>query len=279
MNSRVFKSLGKLNTLAVFEKGTGALLPEAYKKFFKEWIIQKPASVHYIPEVEKWKRNELTGEVKPVQDNPIPLIFPVEYNNQLWGGEGIVQGFQKRSELKRRVPHFWVPTLRRSVVYSEVLDKYMSVVVTDRAINLINSNYGFDHYLLKTSACDLKSLLALRLKRRILKDLYNECPAYEKGSEKQKRIMQEYGKYLSSFTREEVEWYGYTFPEACKKMEAILAEQNKPVPLKNIYRMELFEKLKAEKISKENDPEGIKVSDSPSSWLQKINPFGRKQET
>lgn len=83
------------------------------------------------------------------------MIYPSEANSQLWGGEGIIQGFQKRHELKRRVPHFWVPQLRRSVVYSEVLDKYMSVIVTPRAINLINSNYGFDHYLLKVTFIDL----------------------------------------------------------------------------------------------------------------------------
>lgn len=67
----------------------------------------------------------------------------------IWGGEAIIQGFQKRKWHQRGVPHFWVPTLKRSVVYSEVLDKYISVIVTERAIHLINASYGFDHYLLK----------------------------------------------------------------------------------------------------------------------------------
>lgn len=86
----------------------------------------------------------------PVQNVPIPLKFPPESNKQIWGGEGIIQGFLKKHKIyKRRVPHFWFPQLKRSVVYSEVLDKYMSVVVTPRTINLINENFGFDHYLLK----------------------------------------------------------------------------------------------------------------------------------
>lgn len=86
----------------------------------------------------------------PVQNIPLPLKFPMQYNEQMWGGEAIVQGFlKKHRRYKRRVPHFWIPTLRRSVVYSEVLDKHMSVVVTDRTIRLIHENYGFDHYLLK----------------------------------------------------------------------------------------------------------------------------------
>lgn len=86
---------------------------------------------------------------KPVQNVPIPVIYPAEHNEGLWGGEGVVKGFQKRDPNKRRVPHFWVPVLKRSVVYSEVLDKYMAVVITNRTMNLIHENYGLDHYLLK----------------------------------------------------------------------------------------------------------------------------------
>lgn len=77
------------------------------------------------------------------------MMHPKEADMHIWGGEGIIQGFQKRSKYNDPVPHFWFPTLKRSVVYSEVLDKYISVIVTQRAINLIMSNYGLDHYLLK----------------------------------------------------------------------------------------------------------------------------------
>ncbi|KAK9886889.1 hypothetical protein WA026_019146 [Henosepilachna vigintioctopunctata] len=191
------KTLGLFTKPSIFEKGIGALLPEAYKNFYKEWKELEPQAVHYVPEEGKWKRNEITGQVTPIQNRPIPLIWPKEHNEQLWGGEGVVQGFQSRGKYKRRIPHFWVPVLRRSVVYSEILDKYISVIVTDRTINLINANYGFDHYLLKTPACDLKSLLALRLKRRILKELLNECPAYVKHSEKYECVLAEYKKYLT----------------------------------------------------------------------------------
>lgn len=92
----------------------------------------------------------------PIQNIPIPLKFPPEHEKHIWGGEGIIQGFQKRDPQTRRVPHFWVPVLKRSVVYTEILNEYISVIVTDRAIKLINSNYGFDHYLLKVS--NLKTL-------------------------------------------------------------------------------------------------------------------------
>lgn len=134
----------------------------------------------------------------PIQNIPIPVKYPPEHNNGLWGGEGVVKGFQKRTPYKRRVPHFWVPVLKRSVVYSEVLNKYMSVVVTDRTMKLIHENYGFDHYLLKTPACDLKSLLALRLKRQILQNLSNNCPAYDAQPEKQQEVFNRYKEYLSA---------------------------------------------------------------------------------
>lgn len=77
------------------------------------------------------------------------MIYPKEAEMHIWGGEGIIQGFQKRDLYQRRVPHFWVPRLQRSAVYSEILDKYISVIVTNRAIHLIQAHYGFDHYLLK----------------------------------------------------------------------------------------------------------------------------------
>jgi len=67
----------------------------------------------------------------------------------IWGGEGIVQGFLKKGKFKRRVPHFWIPILKNSVLYSEVLDAYMRITITDRTLTLIHENYGFDHYLLK----------------------------------------------------------------------------------------------------------------------------------
>lgn len=72
-------------------------------------------------------------------------------DKMLLGGEGIIKGFEKRHPLRRRVPKFWVPVLRRSVVHSEILGIYMPVVVTERVIELIHENHGFDHYLLNVS--------------------------------------------------------------------------------------------------------------------------------
>lgn len=134
-----------------FDKGLASQLPAAYKKFWNEWRVQQPAPVHYIEKQGKYERNEITGEVTPIQNIPIPMKFPKEFNYGIWGGEGVIKGFQKRSPTKRRVPHFWVPVLKKSVVFSAVLDKYFSIVLTDRTLDLIHKNLGFDHYILKVS--------------------------------------------------------------------------------------------------------------------------------
>lgn len=135
----------------------------------------------------------------PIQNTPIKTRLPKEAQEQIWGGDAIVQGFVKKHKIyKRRVPRFWIPQLQRSVVYSEVLDKYMTVVVTDRAINMINEHFGLDHYLLKTPACDLQTLLPLHLKRKILQELEKGCPVYADRPEKQKEIYDRYKQYLTA---------------------------------------------------------------------------------
>jgi len=274
------KNLGVFQKPGLFDKGVGALLPDAYKKFYKEWRLSEPSAVHYVPEVEKWKRDEITGLVNPVQNIPIPLIYPKEHNKHIWGGEGVVQGFQARDAHKRRVPHFWVPILRRSVVHSEILHKYFSVIVTDRTIRLINSNYGFDHYLLKTPACDLKSLLPLGLKRKVLKELEAGCPTLKDNPELQKRVREKYGKYLEAYTSEEIDWYGYSYAEACRRIEQQIEEQKVVVPLKHLYRAQLIDKLRAASIE-EAMSQSLKSSESGlgTTWLQKMNPFGKKKTT
>ncbi|XP_068628214.1 large ribosomal subunit protein bL28m [Battus philenor] len=259
-----------------FDIGIASELPQAYKKFWREWKVLKPAAVHFIPQESKWKRDEFTGETLPVQNIPIPLKHPAEIHEGIWGGEAVIKGFQKRDERRRRVPHYWVPVLKRTVVRSEVLNTHLSVTVTDRTINLINDHYGFDHYLLKTPACDLVSMLALKLKKQILIELMNGCPRYANNPQKQKEIYDEYKTYLSSYTPEEIEWYGLTWYEALTKVAKQKEAENKPVPLKNIYRKKLVEKLKAaETEDKNNATDEISTT---TSWLSKMNPFGKKDE-
>lgn len=252
--------------------GIGTELPIEYKKFWREWN-KRPAAVHYIEKKGTyWKNYE--GRVLPVQNVPIPLLYTKESENGIWGGEYVVQGFKKKGKYKRRVPHFWIPHLKKSVVYSEVLDTYMNIVVTQRTINLIHENHGFDYYLLKTQACDLKSLLALRLKRKILLALMDKT-LYPDNPEKCAEVYAKYEKYLKGYTREEIEWYGLTYLEACKKW--LKLKETVPQPLKIQYRSELIAKLKENKI-KEAENVDVVVPEK-TSWLNKINPFSKSPKT
>lgn len=53
-------------------------------------------------------------------------------------------------------------------------------------------------YHLQTLACDLKSLLPLGLKRKILQELLNGCPTYGNRPEKQQEIYNRYKQYLTA---------------------------------------------------------------------------------
>jgi len=263
-----------------FGVGTAKLLPQAYLKFYKEWK-SKPTAVHYVPKEGTWERNEVTGEVLPIQNVPIPVIYPPEHNEGIWGGEGVIKGFQKRTPYKKRVPHYWVPVLRRTVLNSVILNKYWSTIVTERTMDLIHESHGFDHYLLKTPACDLKSRLAFRIKREILEALQDKCPDVD--PQKKSKILEEYSKYLEQYTPEEIEWYGYTFEEAIRKMNIKISEEKRFVPHKIEFRSRLIQQLKEAGIAEAQDSvsEGSSQSQigESSSWLSKMNPFGKKQET
>lgn len=123
-------------------------LPEAYKKFYFEWM-DRPQPVHYIPKAGKYARNPETGITQPVQNIPLPTMFPKEFDNCLLGGESIVKGYYKSGPQIRKFPHFWVPTLKRTAVYSEILNKHMEVLATDRVIQLIHHYKGFDEYVMQ----------------------------------------------------------------------------------------------------------------------------------
>lgn len=263
-----------------FDRGPAARLPDAYRKFWREWRETTPTAVHYVPPgEEKWTRNEMTGEITPVQDISLPLKYPKELNEGIWGGEAVIKGFQKRTPYKRRVPHYWVPVLRRTAVRSEILNVHLSTVVTDRTLKLIHESCGFDHYILKTPACDLVSSLALRLKRKMLIALLNDCP--DVAEDRRASVMTEYKQYLAQYTPDEVEWYGLKFEEALKKLQLIdeAAAKDAIVPHKVLFRQRLLEQLDEAK-NRVDGGDKDSITDmlpGSQSWLSKINPFAKKE--
>lgn len=75
--------------------GIAAELPAAYKKFWREWKVLKPAAVHFVSQEGRWRRDELTGETLPIQNVPFPLKHPSEIHEGIWGGEAIIKGDTK----------------------------------------------------------------------------------------------------------------------------------------------------------------------------------------
>lgn len=105
--------------------------------------------MHFIPKAGRYQRNPETGITTPVQNVPIPLRYAAEFDKCLMGGEAIIKGCYKSKPTVRKFPHFWIPTLKRTAVYSEILNKHMEVLATDRVIQLIHHYKGFDEYIMQ----------------------------------------------------------------------------------------------------------------------------------
>lgn len=89
----------------------------------------------------------------------------------------------------------WFPDLVKTIVHSEILDKYLSVVVTDRTLWLIDQHKGFDNYILETPVQDFKSQLALHLRRRMLVALARG-EYYKDNPDKHKYVYEKYKQHL-----------------------------------------------------------------------------------
>lgn len=116
---------------------------------------------------------------------------------------------------------------------------------------------------IQTSPQDLKSILGIKLKRKLLLALATKDFLPDKAS-KREELLKKYQKHILPL--EEVEWYGLTLPEALEKLKAMETVPEEKVPLKLKFRNEFVEQLKEKAV--ENP------SPTPSSrpWAS-LNPF------
>jgi len=200
------------------------------------------------------------------------VTYPDQMHEGLWGGEGIVDGKLKKAKYRSPIFRMWIPDFHKTVVFSEILDKYFSVIVTERALQFIDSHNGLDAYLLKTPAYDLKSLLALKLKRKLFFTLMDKD--FSKGDlDKQSRLYHEFEEYL--IPREEAEWYGYSVLEAKLKHDMLLKDSSTLGPLKWDIRQQYLEEMRAPKPALDiTETEGGKSS----SWMKRLNPFSKPKD-
>uniref|UniRef100_A0A1A8C6U3 Large ribosomal subunit protein bL28m n=1 Tax=Nothobranchius kadleci TaxID=1051664 RepID=A0A1A8C6U3_NOTKA len=217
------------------------------KHYLKSLETKEPTPVHWKPLGVKYRANPKTGLKERVQDIPIPLHYPPESQDGLWGGEGWISGYRyaKNDKMSTRLIKIWKPQLFKRELYSEILDHNFTITVTARTLNLIDAAFGFDFYILTTPKEDLNSKLGMDLKRAMLlrlarrnSDLYPNDPV------KRDKVYSKYKQF--EIPEEEAEWVGLTLDEAVEKQRQL--EHKEPEPHFKAFVEKLVQELEMKKL-------------------------------
>ncbi|XP_057694528.1 39S ribosomal protein L28, mitochondrial [Corythoichthys intestinalis] len=227
------------------KEGIYARLPKHYLKSLE---LKEPTPVHWRPLGVKYRRNPKTGEKERVQDVPIPIYYPLESQNGLWGGEGWISGYRyaNNDKMSNRLTKTWKPQLFKRELYSEILDHKFTITVTSRTMDLIDAAFGFDFYILKTPKEDLNSKLGMDLKRAMLLRLARrDTQLYPDDAAKRDEVYAKYKRF--EIPEDEAEWVGLTLEEAVEKQRQL--EHKEPEPLFKACVENLLEELHIQKLS------------------------------
>jgi len=261
------------NRLKIFNdkyNPTASRLPEYYKKFYWEWKHAPKTPVHVVDQKGNFRLSLDGTTVEEVHTDEVQVVYPREVDQGLWGGEGVVKGYKNLGRYKGEVARYWFPHLQKTAVYSDILDRYVELHATERALDLIDDATGLDHYILQTSHADLNSLLAFRLKREMLLALLRgTVPGDE---ERRQRVLQTYGHY-ASIPEEEADWLGLSLEEAVRRQEAREEEARRPLPYKADFRSQLVAYLEEAREAQRAEEAHAKREEEESSWIGKYNPF------
>lgn len=74
------------------QTGIYSRLPQHYLRSLQDTTPATP--VHWKPLGVKYRVNPKSGHRERVQDVPIPVYYPPESQDGLWGGEGWISGFR-----------------------------------------------------------------------------------------------------------------------------------------------------------------------------------------
>ncbi|VDN96944.1 unnamed protein product [Rodentolepis nana] len=217
-------------------------LPEFYKKNYLKRFTPITNVSYFEDDGEPYTRAS-NNALYPKEhfDVPPKVIFPEESQRALWGGEGIVTGFIEVKRTGTRVPKTWGPELRQHLFHSEVLERWMMIIVSLTALKQIERMKGLDFYLLKTPENEINSRLGLHIKREILMKLVD--PEFQRSKPD---IAAKYANFV--IPREEAEWVGLTLDEAIKKQMKIEYEKQRleaSVPKKITLSKTLIERLES----------------------------------
>ncbi|XP_017346303.1 39S ribosomal protein L28, mitochondrial [Ictalurus punctatus] len=237
------------------QKGIYARLPQHYLKSLQD--TSPPTPVHWKPLGVKYRANPKTGHRERVQDVPIPIYYPPESQDGLWGGEGWVCGYRyaNNDKLSARVKKVWKPQLFKRELYSEILDQKFNITVTARTLDLIDAAYGFDFYILKTPKQDLNSKFGMDLKRAMLLRLARrDTQLYPDDPTRREKIYNKYKQF--EVPADEAEWVGLSLEEAVEKQR--LLEHKDPEPLYKSCVENLVKELAMQKLA---EPQVVEKKD------------------
>ncbi|XP_063170707.1 large ribosomal subunit protein bL28m [Candoia aspera] len=224
------------------QRGIFARLPSHYLRALREGAAAPTPAVHWRPPAGDYARRPGTFEGVRQQAVPVPVYYPPESQEGLWGGEGWVVGYRYAHDekLSRRVKKVWKPQIFYREFYSEILNKTLRTAVTVRTLDQIDKAFGFDFYILKTPKSELCSKLGMDLKRTLLLRLARHDPSlYPDDPAKREAVYNKYKEFV--IPEEEAEWIGLSLEEAVEKQRVL--EKREPVPLFQVYAEELVQHL------------------------------------
>ncbi|XP_056139958.1 39S ribosomal protein L28, mitochondrial [Lampris incognitus] len=227
------------------KQGVYGRLPKHYLKSLES---KEPTPVHFKPLGVKYRANPKTGQKERVQDVPLPICYPPESQEGLWGGEGWIRGYRyaNNDKMSTRLKKIWKPQLFERELYSEILDHKFTIKVTPRTLDLIDAAYGLDFYILKTPKEDLNSKLGMDLKRAMLLRLARKDQTlYPDDPVKREKVYHKYKQF--EIPEDEAEWVGLNLEEAVEKQRQL--EYKEPEPLFKTCVDKLVEELTIQKLS------------------------------
>ncbi|XP_030600559.1 large ribosomal subunit protein bL28m isoform X2 [Archocentrus centrarchus] len=112
------------------KQGIYARLPKHYLKSLEQ---KEPTPVHWRPLGVQYRANPNTGLKERVQDVPVPVYYPPESQDGLWGGEGWISGYRyaNNDKMSTRLRKTWKAQVFKRELYpndpikrEQVYEKY-----------------------------------------------------------------------------------------------------------------------------------------------------------
>lgn len=110
------------------KQGIYARLPKHYLQSLEP---KTATPVHWKPHEVEYKVNPKTGVRERVQDAPIPIYYPPESQDGLWGGEGLIKGYRYANNDKVRNFSHHSKAVVQNLVFSSVFRCFTEISFAD----------------------------------------------------------------------------------------------------------------------------------------------------